>query len=186
MNQLIDKERLISLFDDDSRNDTAIADALGVSKQAVSSWRNGTRSPTASAIKRIADVYHVPIEWLFGVDSKEETPVSDASVWIGKQIRYYRKLKNMTQVQLADAINQSHSSITMYETGYRQPPIDIMNRIANVLEISPALLLSDDPLPEEQQKPSTSDFALLMDKLRSMPDEDISLLLAIANRMTKE
>ena len=39
------QERLNELFDNDPRNDTAIADALGVSKQTVSMWRHGTRSP---------------------------------------------------------------------------------------------------------------------------------------------
>ena len=38
-------ERLNELFDRDSRNDSAIADALGVSKQAICLWRNGQRSP---------------------------------------------------------------------------------------------------------------------------------------------
>ena len=48
------QERLIQLFDSDPRNDTAIADALGVSKQTVSMWRHGTRSPKKSVLIHIS------------------------------------------------------------------------------------------------------------------------------------
>lgn len=62
------QERLNELFDNDPRNDTAIADALGVSKQTVSMWRHGTRSPKKSVLVKIANEYHVSIEWLMGFD----------------------------------------------------------------------------------------------------------------------
>ncbi len=62
------QERLIQLFDSDPRNDTAIADALGVSKQTVSMWRHGTRSPKKSVLIHISEVYGVSIEWLMGFD----------------------------------------------------------------------------------------------------------------------
>lgn len=61
-------ERLNELFDKDPRNDSAIADALHVSKQAVCAWRNGTRSPKKSMIIQIANMYNVDIGWLMGYD----------------------------------------------------------------------------------------------------------------------
>jgi len=62
------QERLIELFDSDPRNDTAIAAALGVSKQAVSTWRTGIRSPKKSVLVKISELFHVSIEWLMGFD----------------------------------------------------------------------------------------------------------------------
>ena len=62
------QERLNELFDSDPRSDTAIAADLGVSKQAVSMWRNGTRSPKKTVLIRISDVYNVSLEWLMGFD----------------------------------------------------------------------------------------------------------------------
>lgn len=61
-------ERLNELFNADPRNDSAIASSLGVSKQTVSAWKSGTRSPKRSAVKKIADYYGVSEEWLFGWD----------------------------------------------------------------------------------------------------------------------
>ena len=65
-------ERLNELFDKDPRNDSASADALHVSKQAVCAWRNGTRSPKKSMIIQIANMYNVDIGWLMGFDDQPE------------------------------------------------------------------------------------------------------------------
>ncbi len=62
------RERLIELFDADPRNDVAIAHYLGVSKQTISAWKNGTRSPKASTITKIAKYYDCSEEWLYGWD----------------------------------------------------------------------------------------------------------------------
>ena len=73
------QERLIELFDSDPRNDTAIAAALGVSKQAVSTWRTGIRSPKKSILIKIAKLYHVSIEWLMGFDVEKSSADSRAA-----------------------------------------------------------------------------------------------------------
>lgn len=62
------QERLNQLFDADPRNDTGIGDLLGVSKQTISAWRNGSRSPKKSMITKIAKIYSVTEEWLMGWD----------------------------------------------------------------------------------------------------------------------
>ena len=62
------QERINELFDADPRNDSAIGEALGVSKQTISAWRNGTRSPKKSMIIKIANFYHTSEEWLMGWD----------------------------------------------------------------------------------------------------------------------
>lgn len=62
------QERLNELFDADPRSLTAIAQALGVSKQAVSMWRTGERSPKKSMLVKISQMFNVSIEWLMGFD----------------------------------------------------------------------------------------------------------------------
>lgn len=61
-------ERLNQLFDSDPRNDSALAKAIGVSKQTISMWRHGTRSPKKSVMIRISEIFGVSIEWLMGFD----------------------------------------------------------------------------------------------------------------------
>ena len=65
------QERLNDLFDRDIRNDSAIADELGISKQTVSAWRKGLRSPKKPMLIRLAEMYHVSIEWLMGFETEE-------------------------------------------------------------------------------------------------------------------
>jgi len=69
------QERLNELFSSDPRSDSAIATELGVSKQALSSWRKGTRSPKKSVLIQIADMYKVGIDWLMGFDVPKEKVV---------------------------------------------------------------------------------------------------------------
>ena len=68
MKTATNQERLNELFDADSRNDSSIAAALGVSKQTISAWRSGFRSPKKPMLIKIAELYHVSIEWLMGFD----------------------------------------------------------------------------------------------------------------------
>lgn len=71
------QDRLNELFDSDSRNDSSIAAELGVSKQTISAWRNGSRSPKKSMLIKISEMYNVSIEWLMGFDAeKSENPVA--------------------------------------------------------------------------------------------------------------
>ena len=76
------QERLNELFDSDSRSDTAIAADLGVSKQTVSMWRHGTRSPKKSVLIRISKVYNVSLEWLMGFDVDKNQASNQLPVFI--------------------------------------------------------------------------------------------------------
>ena len=66
------QERLNELFSADPRSDSAIAAELGVSKQALSAWRKGIRSPKKSVLILIANMYNVGIDWLMGFDVPKE------------------------------------------------------------------------------------------------------------------
>ena len=60
----------------------------------------------------------------------------------GELIRQQRKLKGLTQRQLAEAIEVSEPSIRLYELGKRTPSGDVINKIADALGISPSALRS--------------------------------------------
>lgn len=55
-----------------------IADMLGISSQAISKWENGTSLPDISLLPIIANLFHVSIDHLLGVDiSKREENILD-------------------------------------------------------------------------------------------------------------
>lgn len=62
------KERLSELFDSSPLNATDLAKELDVSKQTLSAWKCGTRSPKRPTIETIARHFGVPVDWLMGFD----------------------------------------------------------------------------------------------------------------------
>ncbi len=54
---------------------------------------------------------------------------------IGLRIKTMRQSRKMTQADLAKAINQSQSSITMYETGRREPDFETLEALADVFNV---------------------------------------------------
>lgn len=72
------KERLNELCNRSELNDTELAKKLDVSKQTLSAWKCGTRSPKTLTIEMIANRFGVAVEWLIGFDvseRQEEKPI---------------------------------------------------------------------------------------------------------------
>lgn len=59
-------------------NDTDLGVALGVSKQTISAWRTGTRSPKKPHIVAIAKYFNVGIAWLMGISDYESDTIFDS------------------------------------------------------------------------------------------------------------
>lgn len=62
---------------------------------------------------------------------------------IGIKIKELRKRKGITQKELAEELNITDSAITRYESGKREPNIDMINKIAAALGVSINELLLD-------------------------------------------
>lgn len=75
------EERLSALLDGIAQSDAAIADAVGVSRQALSSWRTGVRSPKMSAIVLLANYFCVDPIWLMGYDVPQQDPPDVAPLY---------------------------------------------------------------------------------------------------------
>lgn len=73
-----------------------------------------------------------------------------ARVNTGELIKKYRKMRGMTQVQLAEACGQTDSAIRNYELGNRTPGAAQIDAIASALEISPESL-RDIPAENSRQ-----------------------------------
>lgn len=78
----------------------------------------------------------------------------DNNETVGKRIKKWRKLKKMTQEQLARKIEMNVKSIQRYETDTNPIPIDVLNNIAIALNIG------IDKLIYEENTQNTSDIKL--------------------------
>lgn len=68
---------------------------------------------------------------------------------IGKKIRAWRKERNMTQVQLANAASISRSYLASVEIDRYNPSVDTLKAIAAVLNIPVSFLLEDTNIEDE-------------------------------------
>ena len=73
---------------------------------------------------------------------------------IAKNIKYYRKSKNMTQAQLAEKTEYSHEFIRRIEApnSKKNFSIDAVSNIANALDISIELLFEKKDNDKEEEK----------------------------------
>lgn len=66
----------------------------------------------------------------------------------GARVRWLRRQKGWTQKVLADQAGVAHVTISRYEREKHTPQrLDIVEKIAEVLEVSPGVLRGRDPLP---------------------------------------
>lgn len=61
-------ERFVELLNESSFSETEIAKGLKVSKQTISAWKSGKRSPKEPTIIAISKYFHVDERWLMGFD----------------------------------------------------------------------------------------------------------------------
>lgn len=59
----------------------------------------------------------------------------------GANVRHQRKLKGMTQEQLAAAAEMERSYVSDLERGTRNPSVAALGRIADALKVEPHILL---------------------------------------------
>lgn len=99
---------------------------------------------------------------------------------LGQLIRTMRLSRNMTQADLAKKINQSQSSITMYETGRREPDFETMEMLADVFNVPLPSMLSDE---SPAMVPKTLEARIVSFGMDSLPKEEREKILAILQTM---
>ena len=95
---------------------------------------------------------------------------------IGIRIRTMRKSRRMTQEDLARAIGQSASSITMYETCRRSPDYETLEALADVFNVPISSLVEDEEFQYESylqhnHAPRTVEARVISRGIDSMPKE---------------
>lgn len=65
---------------------------------------------------------------------------------IGTRLRDARKAAGLTMAQLGAAVGLSAAAISRYELEQREPALDILSRIADILGVSVSYLMGQDPV----------------------------------------
>ncbi len=87
------------------------------------------------------------------------------------KMREYRKRQGLTMKRLGEMVGASEASISQYETGRVEPDIELMSKIADVLNVSVDNLIgrSDDIPPASQ--PKTTEARILSHGIDRLPKE---------------
>ena len=98
------------------------------------------------------------------------------------KLREARKEKGLKQADLAEIVHVSLQTISGYETGYAQPPIDILIKLADALQVSADFLLGreNDVGLVEVKTDLTSDEQELINLYRKLSFGDKNQLLGFA------
>ncbi|WP_117212149.1 helix-turn-helix domain-containing protein [Allorhizocola rhizosphaerae] len=82
---------------------------------------------------------HLSLEWPEGSAVQVDEPVSPRDRF-GRELRRWRRLAGLTQVQLAARLGYDHTYISKVESGDRIPPIDFARRADDVLNAGGGLI----------------------------------------------
>jgi len=64
----------------------------------------------------------------------------------GDKVRYYRKLKNLTQNQLSERINKTEETVSNIERGITSTGIELIQVLANALDVKTMDLFNEDDI----------------------------------------
>lgn len=109
----------------------------------------------------------------------------DKKKMFGLRIKTMRQSRKMTQADLAKLINQSQSSITMYETGRREPDFETLEALADVFNVPLSSLMDDNsfawsPVPYTV---STSEARIISSGIDKLSKEQREQALAVFKAM---
>lgn len=163
-------ERLNILLNKSSKSDSAVADDLGVSRQAISMWRSGERSPKKSTIINIANYFGIDVAWLMGYEAnceKSDEFRRNASIILGgfdaEDIAEARK--NGAEITLVERTLESEGPITL----------DRAKAVSDILGVSLEELMGGSN--DEEDQPGVGLAREFITLFSSLPQEDRRIVL---------
>lgn len=66
-----------------------------------------------------------------------ELVMGDAMSEFAKNLRKYRKQKNLSQIELGKALHYGYTAIANYESGRNEPSLDDLITLAHTLDVTP-------------------------------------------------
>lgn len=70
-------KRIKELRKENGMTQTALAEALGITKGTVSTWETDTRTPGFETLSRMSDIFQKRIEYIMGKSDDASAPVMD-------------------------------------------------------------------------------------------------------------
>ena len=70
-------EKLVSLRKENGITQLKVAEELDISRQAISRWESGVAMPSTENLRRLSELYSVPLDYLINEDSEQPARVEE-------------------------------------------------------------------------------------------------------------
>lgn len=113
-------QKLIEIREDLNHRQKDIADILGITQQSYSLWENGSKVIPLKHLNNLCNYYNLNMDYVIGLSSIKYYNITNKEIdkiLIGERLRKIRKDNNITQEELANILNTTHSTISAYESG---------------------------------------------------------------------
>ena len=101
-----------------------------------------------------------------------DDPLSD----FAKNLKHFRKQKKYSQAQLAEHLDYGYTAVANYESTRNEPSLDVLIRLADLLDVTTDELLGM-PLKTEEQ--------ILLSNFKKLSQENKQILLMLSNTLVK-
>ena len=109
-----------------------------------------------------------------------------------KNLRYIMEKKGISQADICRELDIPSATISNWCTGQRYPRIDKMQQLADLLGVRYSTLTTEAGLQdyEDQQRlealHQNPKLGILFDRAAKVSDEDVDILVSMAERMSKD
>jgi transcriptional regulator with XRE-family HTH domain len=105
---------------------------------------------------------------------------------LGKRIQELRKQAGLTQAQLAEKIDISHTQLTRYESKDVQPPADVLERLANIFDTSIDYLVRGNKSEHVENALKDAELIKEFKKLDQLPEEEKKTILKVVSSLIRD
>ncbi len=109
--------------------------------------------------------------------------MSEIAEKLGKRIAFFRKLRSLTQGELAEKVGLSNNFIALIESGKRAPSFETLEKLIEVLNVSVSQIFNF----EELNKYDTAEEVRerLNNYISEMKPEDLYILMDLADKIKR-
>ena len=103
---------------------------------------------------------------------------------IGKKVLQYRIIKNLSQSELAERAKSTQSTISSLESDNSIPGADLLNRVAEALDVDINELLSNESIVQNNSDKAIGNIHSQVTINNHFPDSVIEILLSNQEKIT--
>ena len=106
---------------------------LGVVKSTISLWESDSSEPNHAATIALAKLFGVTTDYLLGAEGDAmgtEEKINEIAQRVGRNIRSIREQAGLSQDEFAEGFSVKQPTVANWETGKRQPDLNMLIQIA--------------------------------------------------------